>query len=96
MIKFIKRYSHELTLSLYGAVLAIPVLGAYFAQAAADPVLEDVIASTTEYINENKSVMIDFYIELGLISLGVGVAIGAILVSIKWIKRALFGGRRRR
>lgn len=66
-----------------------------FAHAAADADLVNTIASTTAVAQDNKSVMIQFYVTLGLISLGIGLSVGAIIVSIKWIKRALFGGRRR-
>lgn len=65
------------------------------ASAAPDPDLVNTIASTTAIANDNKATMISYYVALGMIALAIGLSKGAVLVSIRWIKRALFGGRRK-
>jgi len=91
MLKKIKAYIGRISVFLLGLAFALPGV----ASAAADTDLVDVIATSTQIAQDNKSVMIGFYVALGLVSLGIGLSKGAILTAIRWIKRALFGGRRR-
>jgi hypothetical protein len=95
-VKFIRKHFKSLVPAFLLFGLAFALVLPVVAHAAVDPYLQQVTASTTEYVNNNKGEVTNLYIYLGLVGLALGVIIGAVVTAKKWTLKAMFGGGRRR
>lgn len=66
------------------------------ASAAIDSDLQDTISTSTAMVADLKVPILAFFGALAVLVLTITVGKGALIMAIRWVKKAIFGGKKKR